>query len=176
MRRLGRQGDKVTQICYIFTQVSVTGRNPTDRGKLGTKRHVIVDRQGLPLALLLSSANTHDSKMFDALLDALPPLKTGRRGRPRRRPDAVHADKAYDYPRCRRSCWKRGIKARIARRGIESRERLGRHRWVVERTLSWLNGFRRIRVRAERDASTFLALNLLAVAFICFRRLLRLEG
>ncbi|WP_425387890.1 IS5 family transposase [Deinococcus pimensis] len=154
----------------------LTGRNPTDRGKLGTKRHLIVDRQGLPLAVLLTGANTHDSLMFDPLLDAVPPLRTGQRGRPRQRPDAVHADKAFDYPRCRRSCRKRHIKARIARRGVESSERLGRHRWVVKRTLSWLNGFRRLRLRAERSASAFLALHLLGCALICYRTLCRLDG
>jgi IS5 family transposase len=59
----------------------------------------------------------------------------------------LHADKGYDYLLCRRALRKRGITPRIARRGIESRERLGRYRWVVERTLSWLNRFRRLKVR-----------------------------
>nr|WP_157463820.1 IS5 family transposase [Deinococcus pimensis] len=149
----------------------LTGRNPTDRGKLGTKRHLIVDRHGLPLALLLTGANTHDSMMFEALLDAVPPLRTGQPGRPRRRPSTVHADKGFDYRKCRTACRARGIKARIARRGVESSERLGRHRWVVERILSWLNGFRRLRVRHDRSATNFLAMNLLVCGLICFRRL-----
>lgn len=66
------------------------------------------------------------------MLDAVPPLK-GPRGRPRRRPDKLHADKAYDHKRCRRECRERNIIPRIARRGIEDSKRLGRHRWVVLR-------------------------------------------
>ncbi|GGM53032.1 hypothetical protein GCM10008956_40490 [Deinococcus arenae] len=72
--------------------------------------------------------------LFEPLLDAVPPIQNGLRGRPRSRPERLHADKAYDIPRCRRACHHRGIKVRIARRGRESSERLGRYRWVVERT------------------------------------------
>jgi IS5 family transposase len=62
------------------------------------------------------------------------------------RPEKLHADKGYDFPRCRRFLQRRGISSRIARRGVESSERLGRHRWVVERTLAWLSGYRRLTV------------------------------
>src|SRR4029450_8177291 len=79
------------------------------------------------------------------------------RGRPRRRPGKLHADKAYDFRRCRRACRKRGIVPRIARRGIESGERLGRHRWVVERTLSWIARCRRLAIRYERRVDIHLA-------------------
>ncbi|EKS7764861.1 transposase, partial [Edwardsiella ictaluri] len=114
-----------------------TGRNPTDRGKLGSKRHIVVQRQGIPLAVLVSGANRHDSIMFEPLWDALPAL-AGKRGRPRYRPDKLHADKGYDFRRCRDYLRRRGIKARIARRGIDSHDRLGRYRGVVERTHGWL--------------------------------------
>ena len=87
-----------------------TGPNPTDRGKAGTKRHLLTDRRGIPLAYLLSGANTHDSRPFEDLLDAVPPIP-GKPGRPRRRPDKLHADKAYDHGRCRRACLRRGIKS-----------------------------------------------------------------
>jgi transposase len=66
---------------------------------------------------------------------------------------------------------RRGIIPRIARRGIESRERLGRYRWVVERTLSWLNRFRRLKVRYERRADIHQAFLLLGCALICWQRL-----
>lgn len=107
---------------------------------MGTKRHIVVDRHGLPLAVTLSGANVHDSQLLEATVDAIPPLRLPqhRRGRPRKRPTKLHADKGYDYPRCRRALRARSIIPRIARRGIESSERLGRYRWVVERTLSWL--------------------------------------
>jgi IS5 family transposase len=68
--------------------------------------------------------------MLEETVDAIPPLRLSsrRRGRPRKRPVKLHADKGYDYPRCRRALRPRGIIPRIARRGIESSERLGRHR------------------------------------------------
>lgn len=69
-----------------------TGPNPTDRGKSGSKRHLIVDRRGVPLVLMVSGANRHDSTLFEPLVDALPAI-TGLRGRPRCRPDKLHADK-----------------------------------------------------------------------------------
>lgn len=65
----------------------------------------------------------------------------------------------------------RGITPRIARRGIESSERLGRYRWVVERTLSWLNRFRRLKVRYERRADIHHALLTLGCALMCARAL-----
>ena len=90
------------------------------------------------MIVLISGANVHDSQMFAALIDGIPNIYNGKMGPPRFRPRKVLADKGYDYPFCRRFLRQRNIKARIARRGIESKERLGRYRWVVERTLAWL--------------------------------------
>jgi transposase len=149
---------------------TATGPNPTDRGKPGTKRHFITDRRGIPLAFVLTGANTHDSVPFAEVLDAVPPLR-GKRGRPRRRPEKLHADKASDHARCRRDCRKRHIKPRIARRGIESKDRLGRHRWVVERTFAWINRFRRLTIRYERREDIHYALTSLACSLICLNRL-----
>ena len=142
------------------------GPNPTDRGKGGTKRHLITDRNGVPLAALLTGANRHDSVVFEELVDAVPPIKRPR-GRPRKRPAKLHADKAYDIPRCRRACSRRHIKVRLARKGVDSGERLGRHRWVVERTLAWLNRYRRLTVRYERRADIHRAFLSLGCALIC---------
>jgi transposase len=147
-----------------------TGPNPTDRGKKGTKRHIAVDRNGLPLGVVISGANDHDSIHFEATIDAVPPVR-GRVGRPRRRPHKVHADKAYDFQRCRRACRRRGITPRIARRGVESKERLGRVRWTVERTMAWLNRFRRLRIRYERRDDIYFAFVLLALILINVRLL-----
>ena len=99
--------------------------------------------------------------MFEPLLDDLPAITTAS-GRRRSRPDKVHADKAYDHQRCRRYLRKRRIKPRIARRGIESSDRLGRHRWKAERTIAWLLGCRRLRVRFDRCDERFYAFALLA--------------
>lgn len=146
-----------------------TGRDPTNRGKLGCKRHLVVDGRGVPLGVVVSAANVHDSRMFESALDAVPGIRNGRRGRPQRRPLKLHADKGYDFQRCRSACWRRGIKPRIARRGVESRSTLGRHRWVIERTLSWLNRFKRLKLRYERCVDVHLALLFLACALICLR-------
>jgi transposase len=142
------------------------GPNPTDRGKPGTKRHLVTDARGTPLGLKLSGANRHDSRMLAPTLDAVPPIRTGHRGHPRRRPGKLHADKAYDHRRCRRECRARGITPRIARRGIESSTYLGRHRWVVERTFAWLARYRRLTIRYERRADIHLAFTTLACALV----------
>jgi hypothetical protein len=91
------------------------------------------DAGGLPLTVVLSGANANDATMFAAVLDDIPPIRmpTGRR---RYRPTKVHADKAYDHGRCRATLRRRGIRPRIARRMIGSSQRLGRHRWTIERT------------------------------------------
>lgn len=99
-------------------------------------------------------------------MDAIPPLH-GRRGRPRFRPKKLHADKAYDHRRCRKGLRQRGIIPRIARRGIESHERLGRYRWVVERTLAWLARYRRLSIRYEQRDDIHAALTILACTLIC---------
>jgi transposase len=141
-----------------------------DRGKPGTKRHVVGDRGGIPLASLLTGANRHDSVVFEDLLDAIPPIKTPAGGR-RKRPAKLHADKAYDIPRCRRALSRRHIKVRIARKGIDASTRLGRHRWVIERTLAWLNRYRRLTVRYERRADIHQAFLTLGCCLICFHTL-----
>lgn len=94
----------------------------------------------------------------------MPPVRDGLPGRPRRRPETVHADKGYDYRRCREVLY---------RRGIESSERLGRHRWVVERTLAWLNRMRRLRIRYERRSDVHEAWLLLGCSPLCLNRLRR---
>jgi IS5 family transposase len=122
---------------------------------------------------VISGANRHDCKLLEAAVDAIPPIYNGRPGRPRFRPAKLHADKAYDFDFCREQLRRRGIQARIARRGIESSERLGRHRWVVERTQAWLNRFRRLKVRYEQRDDIHLAFLLIGCALICFNQIQR---
>ncbi len=100
---------------------------------------------------MLTAADVHDWTAFEEPVDSVSPVK-GKTGGPRKRPDKLRADKGYGYPRCRRFLGKRGIKVRIARRGLESSERLGRWRWVVELTFSWMASHRRLVVRYERRA------------------------
>ena len=101
-------------------------------------------------------------------MDAVPPIRSCW-GRPRKRPSKLHADKAYDHRRCRQALTRRRIQPRIARRGIDSSQRLGRHRWVVERTLAWFAQFRRLAIRYERRADIHLAFSTLAAALIVWR-------
>ncbi len=105
------------------------------------------------------------------LLDCIQPIKRPGRGRPRKRPEQLPADKGYDFRRCREALRKRRIKARIARRGVGASERLGRHRWVVERTLAWLARFRRLAVRYERQADIHEAFLHLGCSLICLNYL-----
>lgn len=119
--------------------------------------------------MALTGAQVHDSKVLEELVDGVEPVK-GPKGRPRKRPDKLHADKGYDFPRCRKALRKRGIKSRVARRGVDSSERLERHRWKVERTLAWLACYRRLTVRYERRADIHEAFLELACALICFNR------
>lgn len=120
--------------------------------------------------MTLSAANVHGSGMLEATLDAIVPVR-GKRGRPRWRPHKLHADKGYDYACCRTACRRRGIIPRSARRGIESSQKLGRYRWVVERTLARLNRFRRLAVRYERRDDIHLAFLRLGCSLICWQAL-----
>jgi transposase len=124
----------------------------------------------VPLSVVVTAANVNDTTMFQAVLADVPPVRTAARRR-RTRPGAVHADKGYDSRANRAWLRRRGIKSRIARRGIESSTRLGRHRWRVERSLSWLSCWRRLAVRWDRDAGRWFAFVLLACAVVCFNRL-----
>ena len=129
-----------------------------------------MDGRGTPLAILQSGANAHDATMPEALVDAVPPIKRPS-GQRRKRPGKVHADKADDARQCRNALRRRHLTPRIARKGVERSDRLGRHRWVVERTLAWLNRFRRLSIRYERRADIHQAFLLLACSLICLRRL-----
>ncbi len=164
-------GEPGQRVCPGKKGGAKTGPNPTDRGKPGTKRHIVVERKGIPLNALITGANTHDSVVFEELIDGIGPIKRPR-GRPRKRPEKLHADKGYDISRCRRALHKRGIKVRIARKGVESKQKLGRHRWVVERTLSWLSKYRRLAVCYERRDDIHLAFLKLGCALICLNYLI----
>ncbi|MGV4926538.1 IS5 family transposase [Streptomyces sp. BHT-5-2] len=174
---LGSRGELDWSRCAIdsvnmraLKKGDLTGPNPVDWGKYGSKIHLITERTGLPLSVGISGANLHDSQALEPLVWGIPPIRS-RRGPRRRRPGKLHADKGYDYDHLRRWLRGRGITHRIARRGIESSTRLGRHRWTIERTMSWLAGCRRLHRRYERKADHFLAFASIACTLICYRRL-----
>ncbi|MFI1370057.1 IS5 family transposase [Streptomyces griseochromogenes] len=150
-----------------------TGPSPVDRGKPGSKMHVLSDANGLPLVVAVSAANVHDSEGLKPMIAGIQTQHDLHRGchfKPRR----LHADKAYDIPHLRKWLWGKHIGVRIARKGIESSERLGRRRWVIERTISWLSGYRRLNPRYERHPRNYLAFLGLAAALCCYKRLLKL--
>jgi len=106
-------------------------------------------------------------------LDAIPPVRNGRRGRPRRRPHKLHADKAYDARARRQECRARGIVPRIARRGIESGENLGCRRWVVERTHARFDRVRRLPAHRERRADIYAAFTTFAASLVALNQIER---
>ena len=128
----------------------------------------MTEAQGIPLAITLTGANVHDVKQAEAMVQAIPPIQ-GRRGRPRRRPQRLVGDKAYDSDPLRQTLKRMGIQAELPKR--RTKDRLGRYRWVVERTISWLNQFRRLRIRYERHPEIHLAFLQLGCALICWRAL-----
>jgi IS5 family transposase len=119
---------------------------------------------------VVTAANVNDTTLFQAVLDDVPPVLTPS-GQRRARPGTVHAEKAYDSATNRVYLRRRGIRPRIARRQVESSARLGRHRWKVERSLSWLSCWRRLQVRRDRDSGRWFAFVVLACTVVCFNRI-----
>lgn len=132
--------------------------------------HLITERTGLPISVGISGADFHDSQALIPLVNGIPPIRS-RRGPRRRKPGKLPADKGYDYRHLRQWLSGRGIRHRIARKGIETSQRLGRHRSTIERTMAWLAGCRRLHRRYEREAEHFLAVTSIACTLTCYRRL-----
>jgi transposase len=148
-----------------------TGRNPTDRGKLGTKRSVLTEGHGIPLAVTIDGANRHDMKLTESTLQGMvverPPVTD-------ENPQNMCLDKGYDYPQIHDLVAEWGYTSHIKARGEETsaKERIPGYRcrrWVVERTHSWMNRFRRLLIRWEKKADNYLALVHFACAYISFR-------
>ncbi|CAL9675381.1 hypothetical protein SUDANB105_07841 [Streptomyces sp. enrichment culture] len=150
-------------------------RAPWGRGKPGSKMYILSDTNGLPLVGGVSAGNTHDSEGLKPMVGGHQTRHDPHRGRYFKL-QRLHADKAYDRPELRK--WLRGrhIGVRIARKGIASSERLGRRRWVIESTMSWLSGYRRPSPRYERNPRNYLGFLGLATALRCYKRLIRYRG
>ena len=147
-----------------------TGPSPVDRGKPGTKRTLLVSRSGVPLAVRTAGANASDHTQLPPAVLSFPRVG-GKPGRPRQLPDEVYADRGYDSEAARHRLAWLGVAPRIADRAEPHGSGLGRVRWVVERTVSWLKGLRRMRVRYDRLRAVREAFTTLAAAVICFRTL-----
>lgn len=147
-----------------------TGSSPVDRGRAGSKHHLLTDGAGLPLAITLTGGNRHDVTQLLPLIDAVPVIR-GKRGHPFTRPRRLYADRAYDSEQHRQALRARKIVPKIARRNTEHGSGLGKHRWVVERGFAWLHQYKRLRIRYERRADIHRGLLHLACTLICYRRL-----
>lgn len=148
-----------------------TGSNPTDRGKNGVKRSVLTDASGIPLSVVIDGANRHDMKLaretFESIIVKKPEATE-------QNPQGICLDKGYDYDEIRDLVKEFGFTAHIKSRGEEAqdiKQKAGykARRWVVERVHSWLNRFRRILVRWEKRADTFIAMLHLACGIITWR-------
>lgn len=144
------------------------GPSPVDRRKPGSKIHLLVEGQGVPLAFRLTAGNRNDVEETLHLVDQVPPI-AGQVGRPRRRPCCLLADRGYDDEGDRQALRQRHIVPLLAKRRSDNGSGLGIFRWFVERTISWLKQFRRLRVRYERIPSMFEAFIALAMVVICHR-------
>lgn len=149
-----------------------TGPSPVDRRKLGTKHTLLVDRNGVPLAIRTVPANRSDQlELIPILLDF--PHVGGKPGRPKELPDEAYADRGYDNDWARALLNWLGIEPKIARRKTAHGSGLGKTRWVVERTIAWIKGLRRMRVRYDRLAVIRNAWTTLAACVVCFSILTR---
>ena len=144
-----------------------TGKSPVDTGKIGTKRSLLCDGEGIPLALAVHPAHQHDSTTIDELLDGLCPgdLIDGSR---------VFLDKGYDSEHIREAFSLLGVQAIIPRRDPRRGRpwNLGKMRWQVERSFSWINRFAKARVRTEKSEENYMAILQIAAAWITLRTVL----
>lgn len=143
-----------------------TGPSPVDRRKKGTKFTLLVDRNGVPLVIRAVPANRSDQLELLPAVASFPTI-SGQPGRPRTHPDEVYADAGFDCE------WRRdilrwlGIEPHIRRRKSDHGSHLGRVRWVVERTISWIKGLRRMRIRYDRSGTSIDAWTSIAAAVVC---------
>jgi transposase len=148
-----------------------TGPNPTDRSKSGTKRSLLIEGRGVPLGVAVDGANRHDMKMVRSTLEA----QVGKRPKPtQHKPQNMCLDKGYDFDEVRDILAEFGYILHIRARGEETVAKKNIpgyrvRRWVVERTHSWMNRFRRLLIRWEKKVENYLAMLEFTCAFIAFR-------
>jgi putative transposase len=151
------------------------GPNPTDRAKMGTKKSVIVEQTGGPLGVAIDGANIHDTKLLARTINAI----VVERPDPELILQNLCLDKGYDNPTGEAACQAAGYQAHIRRIGEEKLDGWGQkthpaRRWVVERTLAWLQTCRALLIRYDKKAINYLGLIQLACALLWYRRLDRL--
>jgi putative transposase len=152
------------------------GPNPTDRAKMGTKKHLLVEQDGGPLGVVIDGANVNDHKLLQATIEAI----VIERPDPEEVIQHLCLDKAYDNRPTREVCERADYLPHIRRIGEEKLDRRGRkthpaRRWVVERTIAWLQRCRAILIRYDKKPENYEGLVQLACALLWFRRLERLN-
>ena len=157
--------DVVVDSCSVRAKRGgeLTGPNPTDRGKAGTKYHVVVSTDGIPLGAIPSAANVHDTRLFPHLLH-LAQVVCAAIGR-------LYADAAYDGAENRGLCLRGGIQPHIRRVGAPHGSGLGAVRCVVEHDCAWLLANKRLDRRQDRLGRVILALLIAACIFIVANRI-----
>ena len=145
-----------------------TGPSPVDRRKPGSKHHILTDGHGIPIVAKTTAANRNDVTEILALVNDVPAI-AGQRGFPRYRFESLYADRGYDSEPVREALRSIGTEPHIAYRGESHGSGLGVYRWVVERTLSWLHQFRRLRIRYERRLDIHEAFLTIGCVLICHR-------
>jgi hypothetical protein len=169
--RLARAGpeaapwDVVVDSCSVRAERGgeLTGPNPTDRGKAGTKYHIVASTDGIPLGVVPSAANVHDTRLFPHLL-RLAQVVCAAIGR-------LYADAGYDSAENRRLCLRDGIEPHIREVGAPHGSGLGSVRCVVEHDCAWLLANKRLDRRQDRLGRIILALLTAACAFVIANRL-----
>ena len=146
-----------------------TGPSPVDRGRRGSKHHLITCGQGNPLAVALTAGNVNDVTPGRPRLPRTGGMPSTNGSVSKR----LLGDRAYHSSKHRRALRARGIQVRIAKPKSRHGSGLGRERWVVERTLSWLHQYRRLRIRYERRDDIHEAFLEIACSLICFKALTR---
>ena len=151
------------------------GPNPTDRGKNGVKKSLLVEERGGPLALVVAAANVNDAQLLEATLEAIVVE------RPEDAQEHLCLDKGYDTPTGRAAAEKHDYTPHIRKIGEEKlddqqQKRHPARRYVVERTLAWLSKCRGLLVRYEKKAANYLGLLQWACALLWGRRLIRLSS
>ena len=156
----------------------MTGHNPTDRSKLGSKRHILTDKDGIPLSTMITSANTHDVNVaidtVDNIIIKRQSSSSSSKPKYNQKKQNLCLDKAYHSKEVEQEIIKRGYNPHIRHRREEKlfQKKHPTRRWVVERTNSWHNRFRKLFTRYEKKKENYLGLVQLANSLIVYRRLI----
>ena len=171
----------------------MTGNNPTDRSKVGTKRHILTDKKGIPISVVISSASTHDIKLVTDVVDNVVvkrpssnKTRTTTTRRRRRKLQHLCLDKAYNSEQEEQELIKRGYvlhippkRKRDEKEEIKvttlyrsNRKKYSAKRWVIERTNSWHNRFRKLFTRYEKKSENYLGLVQLSCCMIIYRKII----